>query len=624
MVKAMPRVPSLSGPRPRPRPRPRSRSSASATGPAQAIRYRVEMPEPQSHELQLTMDIPALTDRALLRFAMPAWAPGSYMVRDFARHVYDLQVTDDRGRPLPVERLDKQRWEVASGGRPVRVRYRVFAFEETVRTSFFDDRHAYWNGTSVFFYVEEEMDRPHQVQVVPRRGWRVSTALPPVAGQSSTYRASGYDQLADSPFEVGTHDLHSFRVSGARFDVAIFGRTNADVPRLLRDLRQIVAAGAQLFGGFPFERYLFIIHNLAARGGGLEHAASTTLDIAGLGFEDDKCYQRFAELAAHEFFHTWNVKRIRDRLLGPFDYQRETHTRLLWFHEGFTEYMESILLLRAGLIDAEGYLADLAEDWPKYLSRPGRNVTALSELSFEAWIKLYKPADNHTNRTVSYYEKGKWAALVLEVLMREATGGRRGIEDLFRRLWSDFGQPDRGLTEADVEAAVDALAGKSLASYFTRYIRGIEELPVPALLRRAGVSVEARSPWHDEDDATRARRSRGYTGIAFAAGAGPGAPQNDRAIIRNVAPDSPAWRAGLTFGDELVALEGQRVTGGSVARRLADHPPGRALEVAFFRRDSLRTIRMTLVQNPERRFSFAIDQGAAAPARAIRRAWLGV
>jgi predicted metalloprotease with PDZ domain len=591
--------------------------------PALSIRYQVEMPEPASHELVVTMDVPAAPDRALLRFGMPAWAPGSYMVRDFARHIYDLEVTDGRGRPLPTERLDKQRWEVAASGQAVRIRYRVFAFEESVRTSFFDDRHAYWNGTSLLCYVEGELDRPCEVTVAPRPGWRVSTALPAVRGRAgNVYRAAGYDELADSPFEVGTHELEVFRVAGARFEVALFGRSNAEVPRLLRDLRKIVTAAADLFDGFPFDRYLFIVHGLAARGGGLEHAASTTLDIAGLGFEDDKAYQRFAELAAHEFFHTWNVKRIRDRVLGPFDYQRENYTRLLWFHEGFTEYMESILLLRAGVIDAQTYLDDLAEDWPKYVSRPGRNVTPLSELSFEAWIKLYKPADNHTNRTVSYYEKGKWAALVLEVLLREATGGRRGVEDLFRRLWAEHQRSGQGLDEADIEAAVAAIAGRPMGAYFARYVRGNDELPVPALLRRAGITVDSRPPWQDEDDATKARRCRAWTGISWTAGAG--APANERALIRNVVPGSPAFAAGLSYGDEVVAVGGQRVTAVTAPRRFADHAPGDRVEVHFFRRDTLRAASLTLGTNPERRLALAADERASPGQRAVRRGWLGI
>jgi predicted metalloprotease with PDZ domain len=581
------------------------------------IRFQIAMPEPQSHELVLAMEIPAMPERARLRIGMPAWAPGSYMVRDFARHIYDLEITDLRGKPLPVVRLDKQRWEIASEGRPVRVAYRIFAFEETVRTSIFDDQHAFWNGTSVFFYVEDDLGRPIEVEVTPREGWRISTALPAVPRHPHTFAAASYDELADSPFEVGTHDVHAFRVGRTRFEVAMFGRTNANPARLVSDIRNIVTATGQMFGGFPFERYLFIIHHLGARGGGLEHAASCTLDIAGLGFEDDKSYQRFAELAAHEFFHAWNVKRIHDRVLGPFDYQGENYTRLLWFHEGFTEYMESLVLLRAGIIDPETYLDDLAEEWPRYLQRPGRNVTPLSELSFEAWIKLYKPADNHTNRTVSYYEKGKWAALVLELMLREATRGRRGIEDLFVALWREFGQEGRGIGEEDIEAAVAQLAGTRLDAYFASYIRGTEELPVPDLLARAGITLVREAPWQGNGDEVKRARLRSYTGITWG-GIG------DRAVVRNVVPDSPAWTAGLTYGDEVIAVAGQRVNLSTAGRRFADQPPGKSVDVHFFRKDALRTTQLLLSENPERRLQLTIATRPLRNGRAIRRGWLGI
>jgi predicted metalloprotease with PDZ domain len=506
----------------------------------------------------------------------------------------------------------------------VRIHWRVFAFEETVRTSFFDDRHAAFLGSSVFFFVEEELGRPAEVELEPPRGWTVSTALPRVAGRRQVYRAGSYDELADSPFEVGTHAVHAFRVGRTAFEVALYGPTNAQVPRLLADLRKIVTATGAMFGGFPFDRYLFIVHCLPARGGGLEHAASCTLDVAGFSFEDDKAYQRFDELAAHEFFHAWNVKRIHDRVLGPFDYRQENYTRLLWFHEGFTDYMESIVLLRAGLLDAETYIDDLAEDWPRYFARPGRNVTPLSELSFEAWIKLYKPADNHANRTVSYYEKGKWAALVLEILLREATHGRRGIEHLFRRLWGQFGRRGVGMSEPDIEAAAAEIAGRSLAGYFSRYIRGTDELPVPALLRRAGLTVEREAPWREEEagDRTRARRLQSWSGITWAAG-GPGGG-GDRAIVRTVVPDSPAWRAGITYGDEVIAVDGQRVNAATAPRRLADRPPGSSLQVHLFRREALQTVKLTLKTSPERRLRLAFDERAGERARAVRHGWLGV
>ena len=589
------------------------------------IGYRVAMPDPGSHEFHLEMQVPALPERATAELVFPAWAPGSYLVRDFVRHLYGLAITDERGKPLPHERLDKQRWRVSSGGRAFRVRYRVFAFEQSVRTSFLDSSHGYWNGTSLFFYVDGELERPCEVAVQrpPRTRWHIDTALVGVAGRPDHYRAASFDELVDSPFEVGEHARSTFTAGGTRFDVALYGRHNADATRLRQILRRVVLATAQMFGGgFPFRRYLFIIHALPIGSGGLEHRASVTMDIAGLSFEDDGGYQRFADLAAHEFFHAWNVKRIRDTVLGPFDYTRENYTRLLWFHEGFTDYLANLIILRAGVIDQKRFWRFIAEDWPKYAGRPGRNQTPLDELSFEAWIKLYKPAENHINRTVSYYEKGLWAGMALDLILRGKSRGRRGLPELFARLWTDFGRHDRPITERDVRAAATQVARAPMDAFFRRYIHGTDELPLLALLRTAGLAVSERSEWAleadkpaDERDRVRARRLRAWTGIAL---------HPDRLAVRNVVPDSPAWRAGLTFGDEIVAVDGQRVTPASFAKRIGDRDPGDRCSVTYFRRDQLQTATLTLVESPERKLLVKPDPAAKKEALAIRRGWLGV
>ena len=607
-------------------PAARRSPAAAATRP---VVYRVSIPQPGSHALLVQMDVPAIPARAGATIVFPAWAPGSYLVRDFARHVYDLRVVDARGRTLPCRRLDKQRWEVPSLGRPFRVTYRVFAFEASVRASIVDDSHAYWNGTSVFFYVDGEIDRPCEVQVVPPadRGWRVDTALAAIAGRKGRFRAADFDELVDSPFEVGTHTVRRFRDGGAAFELALYGRTNADVNRLVDILRRVVAATARIFGGYPFKRYLFIVHALPVHTGGLEHKASVTMDIAGLSFEDAVGYQRFADLAAHEFFHVWNVKRIRDRVLGPFDYTRENYTRLLWFHEGFTDYLANIIIHRAGVISEAQVWKWIAEDYPKYAQRPGRNASPLSELSFEAWIKLYKPAENHVNDTVSYYEKGLWAGLVLDLQIRGRTGGARGLPDVFRRLWNKYGAQDQPIDEADVRAAVAAVAGRSMDAFFERYIHGLDELPVLPLLRRAGLIVRERAEWEPEDppaagrererdgdrDRVREQRLHAWSGIQL---------HPDRTIIRNVIPGSPADRAGLTFNDEIIALGGDRVSAATFPKRLADHRPGQDCRVAFFRRDILHDTTMRLAESPERRLVIKPDPDASKEALAIRRRWL--
>src|SRR5262245_7208685 len=378
-------------------------ASDGVTTPA-PITYRVAMPEPATHEFEVEMRVPALPDRDTAEIVFPTWAPGSYLVRDFVRHVSGLAITDAGGRRLAYERLDKQRWRIWTDGRPFVVRYRVFAFEASVRTSFLDDSHGYWNGTSVFFYVAGELARPCRVTVVPplRSGWRVATALPRAR---SGYAAADFDDLCDAPFEIGTHETRTFKAGRTKFELALYGRCNADTDRLVDILRRIVTATGRMFGGFPFDRYLFIVHALPVGSGGLEHRASVTMDIAGLSFEDDAGYRRFADLAAHEFFHAWNVKRIQDAALARVDYTRETYTRLLWPFEGFTDYLAHNIMLRAGVTRDRDFYRMIAEDWPKYAARPGRNETPLDELSFEAWIKQYKPSESSINRAVSYYEK---------------------------------------------------------------------------------------------------------------------------------------------------------------------------------------------------------------------------
>jgi predicted metalloprotease with PDZ domain len=595
------------------------------TTPAAPIVYRVAMTEPASHEFEIEMEVPAL-GRAAVDLVFPAWAPGSYLVRDFVRHVYRLAITDARGGALPAERLEKGRWRVEAGGRAFRVRYRVFAFEQSVRTSFLDDSHGYWNGTSLFFFVDGELARPCRVSVEPppRSGWHVDTALPPVRGARLAYAAADFDELVDSPFEAGTHLRRTFREGGVPFELALYGRTNADVGRLVEVLRRVVSATGKIFGGFPFRRYLFIVHALPVGSGGLEHRASVTMDIAGLSFEDETGYHKFADLAAHELFHAWNVKRLRDTTLGPFDYTRENYTRLLWFHEGFTDYIANVIVLRAGVTREKDFWKWIADDWPKYASRPGRNETPLSELSFEAWIKLYKPAENHVNRAVSYYEKGLWVGMALDLTLRLRTGGKRGLPELFRLLWEDLDGGAHYVTAAGVRAAARKLAGaragsgaaRELDAFFDRYIDGTDELPLPALWRRAGLAVGEQAEWQGDDvDAVRAARARAWTGLALHEG---------RTIVRNVVPDSPAWRAGLTFNDELVAVDGARVTPTTFTKRIGDRRPGDKATITYFRREELATAELTLVESPERKLVLKPDAKARGLAKAVREGWLGI
>jgi len=593
-------------------------ASDGVTTPA-PIQYRVAMSAPATHEFEVEMRVPALPDRDTVEIVFPTWAPGSYLVRDFVRHVSGLAITDAGGRRLASERLDKQRWRIWTDGRPFRVRYRVFAFEASVRTSFLDDSHGYWNGTSLFFHVAGELARPCRVTVVPpaRSGWRVATALPRARGG---YAAADFDDLVDAPFEIGTHETRAFAVGRTKFELALYGRCNADSARLVDILRRIVVATGKMFGGFPFDRYLFIVHALPVGSGGLEHRASVTMDIAGLSFEDETAYKRFADLAAHEFFHAWNVKRIHDAALDRIDYTRENYTRLLWLFEGFTDYLAHIIMLRAGVTQPRDFFRMIAEDWPKYAARPGRNETPLAQLSYEAWIKQYKPSENFINRAVSYYEKGLWTGMALDLELRLATAGQRGLPEMFRWIWDRFAAVGWAITENDVTAAATKVAGRSFGWFFDRHIDNSGRLNMPALWRRAGLKVGVRARWDEralppgERDRVRARRARAWTGIDL---------HPERTLVRNVIPDSPAWRAGITFNDDIVAVDDARVNPLTFAKRVGDRDPGDRVRIAYFRRDLLCEATLTLEESPERVLSVDADARASTRAAAARAGWLG-
>lgn len=579
------------------------------------VAYAVALSAPARHELTVTMDVPALEgDECVIAF--PVWTPGSYMIRDFSRNVFELLVTDRSGHPLPIERLQKHRWKVMHKGAPFKVQHTVFAYDPGVRAAYLDTDRAVLNGTSLFFFVEGHVQRACTLHIDAPKGWVTSVALPSRGGR---FFAESYDELVDSPCAVGTHERIAFREGGVTFEIAWMGRCNADMKRVVAGVKAIVRTTGKIFGGFPFQRYVFLVQTQPKRGGGLEHAASCTLNVEAMGFESEAGYQSFFELVAHEFFHAWNVKRIKDVVLGPFDYGQENYTRLLWFHEGFTDYMETQIILRAGLLSVEKFLDDSAKQWRSYVNKPGRNRTPLSELSFEAWIKQYKANEVFTNRAISYYEKGRWAAFVLDLMMRHRTQGRRGMQDLFAWLWHKRAALNISITDADIRQAADEVGQGSYASFFDKYIEGIEELPFPLWVARLGVNVEARDAAKtDAENSLAQRRKLAWMGVSLR-----NQNADGPAIVGNIIPQSPAEQAGLSFGDHLVAVESHKVTADTFAERVADHKPGDVVRVTYFRDEWLREATVTLGRNPDRVFKLTVNAEATAAERRLLSAWLG-
>ena len=578
--------------------------------------YRVSMRQPHSHlfEVEATLDRPGTAPV----LALPVWTPGSYLVREFSRHLEGLVAFAVEGtvqRPLPVARLDKHRFRVEAGGATrLLVRYRVYANDLTVRTSHLDGRHGYFNGANLFLYAEGREREPCTLAVVPPPSWQVTTALD---GGPHRFTARDYDELVDSPVEVGTHEVASFTALGKRHEVALVGRGNVDLPAFAEDLRRVVESLGGLMGGLPLERYLFIVHLTDRRRGGLEHARSTTLNVHRMGFFPRDAYEETVALAAHEYFHLWNVKRLRPAALLPYDYRREQYTRLLWWFEGVTSYYDRLALVRAGVGEPMRYLKHLGEGLSALERTPGARKTSLEEASLTAWVKYYRPDENAANSSVSYYLKGELVALALDLQLRRA---RRSLDDLVRLLVGRHGE--EGLPEDGVERALAEMLGKGEArAFFDRHVRGTGPIDLEPALDLVGLALRRRPPQAlDDKGGTPARPdgeggAAGWLGAELATGA--------KLVVASVREDGPAWRAGLYAGDEIVAESGFRVDRASLWDRLRERGPRGTLRLTVFRADELVEVEVALADAPEDSLWLEPVPGATPPQRAAFEAWCG-
>lgn len=500
------------------------------------VHYVLSMPRPCSHLLHVRMEIRGVPPGPL-DLALPSWIPGSYRIRDFARHVQDFSAGGRRW-----EKTAKNRWRVFGGG-DATVSYRVWAFERSVHASHLDDEHAFVNGAGVFLYADGCKDAPVTLEVRAPRGWRIATGL---ERRGRLFTAPDYDALVDCPLEIGTFALHPFRVRGVPHRLAIHGRWNGVAAVLARDLRRIAETAIRVMGEMPCRDYLFILHEAADRAGGLEHRNSCALQQPPPGGNPQERYENLLELAAHEYFHLWNAKRLRPAELGPFDYEREVHTRLLWATEGWTSYYSELLLCRSGILPPARYLRRLAERIRKYEGKPGRRRQSLSEASFDAWIKLYQPNENALNSQVSYYEKGALAGLCLDLEIRRRTGGRRSLDDVLRRLYEACRLRGRGLEEPEFRRICREAAGLRLDRFFADFVDGTTDISWNRFLGAAGLRL-AKEPAGDGQGKTRA-----WLGVSVRKSGG-------ALQIESVIEGSPADRAGLSARDEIIAWNGLRL-----------------------------------------------------------------
>jgi predicted metalloprotease with PDZ domain len=528
---------------------------------------------------------------------MPAWIPGSYMIRDFARNLLSIHsVAGDRR--VGLTKLDKQTWRLDAAPGPVEVVCEVYAHDLSVRSAWLDRSRAYFNGTSLLLRVEGAEDVPCTIDMVPPDGpfaasWRVATTLNPVGVDErgfGRYLAGSYWDAIDHPVEWGVHATASFEVEGVAHRIAVSGQApRGDLARLASDLKEVCAGHARLFGTLPVPEYLFLLHLTGDGYGGLEHCRSTSLlacrdDLPAAGeSEVDEGYRRLLGLCSHEYFHLWNVKRIRPGCFFTPDLAGEVHTSLLWAFEGVTSYYDDLMLVRTGRIAPQSYLELVARSVSRLLRTPGRRRQSIADASFDAWTKLYKPDENSPNAGVSYYLKGGLVAWGLDAELRLATGDGATLDDLMRLLWRRYGATGEGVAEGDLERLAAELAGRELRSFFDRYVYGTDELPIGDWCAAFGLGVRLRAARDERDeggsltaapvDAPPARRT-----LAVRTKAG-----SDGVTLLTVFDDGPAQRAGLAAGDVVVAVGGQRASADTFSKLVARAPADRPLLVHAFR-----------------------------------------
>ncbi|MCA1633258.1 MAG: PDZ domain-containing protein [Acidobacteria bacterium] len=569
------------------------------------ISYELGMSRPTTRLYEVTMTVANLTGPQL-QLQFPVWVPGAYRVVDSARNVQEFRAATTGGQPLPAFKTLTNEWTIETrGNSAVRVTYKVFANEIGVVGMHLDDTHAYFNGSLLFPYVVGAKERPVTLTLTkPPRWTTVSTGLDPLPGKPNTFAAPDYDTFADAPFEIGNHSVQTFYYKGARFEIAIYGNHNYDPEQFRREHEALVRSQVDMMGGAaPFNRYVFIYHMLPDGRGGLEHLNSTVINRRKWAGNTEEGWDSLRGVASHEFFHLWNVKRLRPGVLGPFDYTRQVPTRDLYVSEGMTSYYGDLHILRSGIWKPERYLKAIAEQVKTLQNLPARRILTVEESSINTWFTHDDAAAANAN--FSYYNKGELLGVLLDLEIRQRTKNARTLDDVFRYLNENFGLPKAGWPVGGFQQAVETVAGSEFDEFFTRYVSGTEELPYERALGYAGLRLE------------RKEAAPFDPGVKFTAGT----PATAVGLpITSVLSESPAYNV-LANGDILLAVGGERVTEATLSAQLARFKAGERVPLTVFRGDRLLELTMTMTARPTVSFEIVEDPKATPEQKAVRQSW---
>ena len=571
------------------------------------ISYNVSFPEAQAHYADIEMHISGLKQN-ILDLKMPVWTPGSYLIREFAKNIESFSAAAGN-RPVVSPKINKNTWRITTKGIPaVTIKYRVYANEISVRTSYIDASHGFLSTSGIFIYPANMLHHPSTIHIKPYKDWaKVSTSLEMVNGDPFTRVSPNFDILFDSPIEVGNQDVFGFDASGVKYEICMYGGGNYNKERLRKDLHQIVEQETAIYGENPNKHYVFIVHNHLKGGGGLEHLSSTVLGASRDAYSSEKGYQNFLSLAAHEHFHLWNVKRLRPIVLGPFDYDNENYTTNLWIAEGFTEYYQGIAVRRTKLYPPENYLDVLAGEFNILENLPGKNVQTVAESSFDAWIKAYRPNENSANTTISYYNKGAIIAMMLDLEIINSSKGIHSLDDVMKYMYTEYYKTQkRGYTDAEFKKGFEKFAGKKLDDFYKKYINGLTPIDYDKYLGYAGYKIT-------DELATNNDAALGVTTLT--------AP-NKKVIVTSVIRGTTAYIDGINVNDELIAIDNNAIT--DAATMLNDKKPGDKIQVSVTRDGLPLTLPVTLLKSTRVKYKIDSVDNPTPEQLLVRKKWLSL
>ncbi len=575
-------------------------------GVAQAsVKVDVIIDQPQHHYAQVTINYDKSATEHI-NFRLPTWRTGRYEILNLANGIREFSATDSEGNKLDWQKLDNDTWQVKSTQhKNIQISYQVYANQLDKRTRHIDDSHAFLDLSTVVMYSDAVREQKHIVNLSVPATWRSVSGLTS-GGESHQFIAENYDVLVDSPIESGVNEHHEFVVEGRHYELVIWGKGNYDSAKMVADLKVLVQQSKHIWQGYPFERYVFMVHATSGARGATEHLNSTIIQTSRYKFAERKDYLRFISTAAHEFVHTWNVKQYRPKGLVPYNYQQENYSTLLWLSEGSTSYLQNQLLLRGELMSTKEFLESLAKRITGYIHKPGRATQSIAQASFNKWLE--EGGDYDKNHSVNIYSEGFLVSWMLDFSIMEKTDLAKSYRDIHNSLYQEFSIP-KTFDEEDILSVIKSVTNEDYQAWWQRNIHGYADVDFDELLAKAGLTMS-----YGKKDKVIHKAWAGITTKQAANGL----------QISRVEKGSPAWQAGLTLDDIIVAVNDLRIVDKDLSTRLNNFKPNDKVSVTFFRRDELVTRMIILGEIPKSKLKIVPLKQVTDQQKAFFKHWTGL